>query len=205
MGGLAAAPARKGVHLRAAGRAEEARAYLDRAAELSATAVEHEQRNLTGPRPRTLDEVLRTAGAATGLVGVAVLRRALTTEESFSATARVRDPAAAPVRARRLADIAAAVDLDTDGDAAWRLALESHLLYHALFRKRADSAPGLRAYGDGWATALRVMVRVGRLHGGEAMQKDVRAAVDHFTEKTAPVADEPRLRPGLDALRAETT
>ncbi|WP_181139280.1 hypothetical protein [Streptomyces sp. Ru72] len=44
-----------------------------------------------------------------------------------------------------------------------------------------------------------------RLHGGEPMQKDVCAAVDHFTEKTASVADEPRLRPGLDALRAETT
>jgi tetratricopeptide (TPR) repeat protein len=203
-GDLAAALARKGVHLRAAGRAAEAQPFLARAAELSGTAVEREQRILTEPRPRTLDEALRTAGAATGLVGVAVLRRALTAEESFSATARVRDPAAAPAHARRLADVAAAVDPDTDGDAAWRLALESHLLYHALFRKRADFGPGLRAYGDAWATALRVMVRVSGLHGGEAMQGDVRAAVDHFTEKTAPVADEPRLRTALDALRAET-
>ncbi|QXE38719.1 hypothetical protein KQY30_35420 [Streptomyces sp. GMY02] len=198
-GDLAAALARMGVHLRAAGRAAEARPFLARAAELSSTAVEQEQRILTRPHPRSLDEALRTAGAATGLVGVAVLRRALTGEESYSVSARVRDQAAAPAHARSLADLAAAVDHHTD--AAWRLALESHLLSQAILRNRPDSSHALlSAHGHAWATALLVMVRVSRLTGSEAMQNDVRAAVDRFNE-TAVAVEEPRLRSAVDRLR----
>lgn len=192
-GDPAKALARKGVHLRAAGRTAQAQPFLAHAAELSATAVEREQRTLTQPHPRSLDEVLRTAGAATGVVGVAVLRRVLTRQESYSASARMSDQATAPAHARSLSVLAAAVDPETDGDAAWRLSLESHLLYHALLRNRpASSRAWLSTQADTWATALRVMVRVSRLIGSEAMQNDVRATVARFTEETAFPVDDPR-------------
>ncbi|MFF4019562.1 hypothetical protein [Streptomyces sp. NPDC001843] len=181
-GDLAGALARKGVHLRAAGRTAEAEQFLVRASGMSPTAVEREERILAAPLPRSLDEALRTAGAATGLVGVAVLRRMLTTEESYSVSGRMRDRASAPLHARRLADLAAAVDPRTDTDAAWRMALESHLLHHTLFRNRAEgSAAWLDAHGDAWATALRTMVRaVGEQYGSERAGDDVRAAVDRL-------------------------
>ncbi|MEU5598571.1 hypothetical protein [Streptomyces sp. NPDC020298] len=180
-GGLAGALARKGVHLRAAGRTAEAEPFLVRAAGMSPTAVEHEERILAAPHPRSLDEVLRTAGAATGLVGVAVLRRTLAAEESYSVSGRIRDRASAALHARRLADLAAAVDPGTDADAAWRMALESHLLHHALFRKRTEASTAwLDAHGDAWATALRTMVRVAGQYGTEETRDDAGAALDRF-------------------------
>ncbi|MFI8185938.1 hypothetical protein ACIF70_36275 [Actinacidiphila glaucinigra] len=103
------------------------------------------------------------------------------------------DQATAPAHARSLSVLAAAVDTETDADAAWRLSLESHLLYHAILRNRpASSRAWLSTQADAWATALRVMVRVSRLIGSEAMQSDVRATVVRFTEETAFAVDDPR-------------
>ncbi|MFE4970290.1 hypothetical protein [Streptomyces sp. NPDC056660] len=96
--------------------------------------------------PRSLDQVLRTAGAATGQVGVAVLRRILTAEEPYSALGRTADHASAPQH-------------------AWRMALESHLLHDALFRGRVDDRPGHPGAGRG---AVRDRERAGGRTGRRA-------------------------------------
>lgn len=127
-GDLAGALARTGVHLRAAGRPDEAAPLLARAAQLAPDAVPAQGCILADGVPVILGEAILQAGAALG-EPVEVLHRAVTADESASVTGRLPHLAAAAPYARRLDHLATGLwHAEGAQDVAWRLALESRPL-----------------------------------------------------------------------------
>ncbi|GGS12389.1 hypothetical protein GCM10010269_59490 [Streptomyces humidus] len=173
-GDLAGALARTGVHLRAAGRPAEAEPLLARAASLDPAAVPAEERVLADGAPVTLGEAVLQAGAAVG-EPVDALHRALTSGESASVTGRLPYPEAAPPYARRLGRLAAELrESEGDPDVAWRLALESHLLYSTAFRHLVgDPRNWLREHGEGWAQTGITALHLALSRGSEAAHDDL--------------------------------
>ncbi|GGO94622.1 hypothetical protein [Wenjunlia tyrosinilytica] len=174
-GDLASALARTGVHLRAAGRPAEAAPLLARAACLDPAAVPAQERILAEGVPVTLGEAVLRAGAVLG-EPVEALHRALASGESASVTGRLPHPEAAPPYARRLGQLAADLrQSEGDPDVAWRLALESHLLYDTAFRHLVgDPRNWLREHGDGWTQTGITALHLALARGGEAVHDDLR-------------------------------
>ncbi|MFJ9154991.1 hypothetical protein ACIRP7_44765 [Streptomyces sp. NPDC102270] len=173
-GDLAGALARTGVHLRAAGRPAEAAPLLARAASLDPAAVPAQERILADGVPVTLGEAILRAGAALG-EPVEALHRALASGESASVTGRLPHPEAAPPYARRLGQLAVELrQSEGDPDVAWRLALESHLLYDTAFRHLfGDPRNWLREHGEGWTQTGITALHLALARGSEAAHDDL--------------------------------
>ncbi|TCR26482.1 hypothetical protein [Streptomyces sp. BK205] len=173
-GDLAGALARTGVHLRAAGRPDEAAPLLAQAAQLDPDAVPGQERILAHGVPVTLGEAILQAGAALG-EPVEALHRALTAGESASVTGRVPHLATAAPYARRLGHLATGLrHAEGDQEVAWRLALESHLLYYAVFRHLLkDPQDWLREHGEGWAQTAITVLHLALAQGDQAAHHDL--------------------------------
>ncbi|MBC3840819.1 hypothetical protein GXW82_12630 [Streptacidiphilus sp. 4-A2] len=157
--------ARLDVHLRAAGRAEEA-ASLRALTTLDPAAVAVEERLLAEGVPVTLRQALDEAAALdpTALAVAAGLRRDLL-RMAPSTTGR----AASVEHVRQLAALAAG--MPGANPAAMRLALESYCILESLERNgRAEPPASL------WSDVLRGALRVADAHGDSVLADDLRAA-----------------------------
>ncbi|MET9916425.1 hypothetical protein ABZZ04_04995 [Streptomyces sp. NPDC006435] len=175
-GSRARALARQAVHLRAAGRPGAA-AALGRAAELDPEAVRAEERTLSAGVPISLAEALGYAESALGDPRARRLRQALTGQETYSATGR-GEPGRRADLAGTLADLAERLTAHSP-QAAWRTAVESHLLHFGAFADRTDSEyKWLMDRGHDWARALLTAALLARDHHDGSMRDDVRKSVD---------------------------
>ncbi|MFE7615466.1 hypothetical protein [Streptomyces sp. NPDC057496] len=175
-GSRARALARQAVHLRAAGRPGAA-AALGRATELDPEAVRTEERTLSAGVPISLAEALVRAEGALGDPRARRLRQALTGQETYSATGR-GEPGRRADLAGTLADLAERLTAHSP-QAAWRTAVESHLLHLGAFADRTDSEyKWLMDRGHDWARALLTAALLARDHHDDPMRDDVRKAVD---------------------------
>ncbi|WP_157537684.1 hypothetical protein [Kitasatospora azatica] len=188
-GDLASALARTGVHLRAAGRPAEAAPLLARAASLDPTAVPAQERILAEGVPVSLGEAVLLAGAVLG-ERVEALHRALASGESASVTGRLPHQAAPPY-ARRLGQLAAGL-WHSEGapDVAWRLALESHLLYDSAFRHLVgDPQNWLREHGEGWSQTGITALRLALARGSQAAHDDLCRPLAALSERLEELAE----------------
>ncbi|URN14620.1 MULTISPECIES: hypothetical protein [Streptomyces] len=185
-GSLGAALARRGLHLRLAGRPREAEPLLVRAERESPGSVAREEETAALASPPTFGEALAAAESlmrgqprpAVSPRDVGLLREALTAHESYSATSRLVRPAALPAQAAQLVALADCLVREGEAARAWRVAAETHLMCRAVMRCTDGSAPGRPpGLATSWCGALEVGARAALAMEEQSLLRDMKDTV----------------------------